>query len=266
RTTLVLQDAAEDDEPPGRGHAAARAGRHARDSRKRRPAVPEGLGRPDRRNDSPGTARGGSGNGTRSHDDQRARGGRPDRPPRGRTTMNETLRKLGVWTLDYADAGIVHVRSVLRWRVPEEFAVGEPGKPTIVLIPGVYERWAFLRPVAERLNAAGYPVSVVHGLGYNRRPVVDTSERLALALWRVAANLAGRLIVAHSKGGLVGKHLLVTEADRLHLRGLVAICTPFAGSRYARYVLGQTLRAFSPSNETIVSLGSNSSVNSCIVS
>lgn len=180
--------------------------------------------------------------------------------------MNEILRKLGVWTLDYADAGIVHVRSVIRWRVPEEFAIGEPGRPTIVLIPGVYERWAFLRPVAERLNAAGYPVSVVHGLGYNRRPVVDTSERLARALSRVSANPAGRMIVAHSKGGLVGKHLLVTEADRLHLRGLVAICTPFAGSRYARYVLGQTLRAFSPTNETIVSLGSNSSVNASIVS
>lgn len=180
--------------------------------------------------------------------------------------MNELLRKLGIWALDYVDAGVVHVQSVIRWRVPEQFATGEPGKPTIVLIPGVYERWAFLRPVAKRLNEAGYPVSVVHGLGYNLRPVVDTSERLARALLRVAANPAGRMIVAHSKGGLVGKHLLVTKADRLQLRGLVAVCTPFAGSRYARYILGQTLRAFSPTNETIVSLGSNSSVNSRIVS
>ncbi|HEV7849028.1 MAG TPA: hypothetical protein VGO88_06855 [Mycetocola sp.] len=180
--------------------------------------------------------------------------------------MSTLLHKLGVWAVDYIDAGVMHTRSMLTWRVPRSFGEGEPGKPTIVLVPGVYERWSFLRPIAERLNAAGYPVSVVHGLGYNRRPIVETSERLARALSRVSANPAGRLIVAHSKGGLVGKHMLVSSSEELHLLGLVAVCTPFAGSRYARYVLGQTLRAFIPTNETIVSLGSNWSVNSRIVS
>ncbi len=180
--------------------------------------------------------------------------------------MNDVATKLWIWARDYVDAAVVHTASVLRWQVPARFGQGEPGKPTIVLIPGVYERWSFLRPIAESLNAAGYPISVVHGLGYNRRPVVDTSERLARALSQVSANPAGRLIVAHSKGGLVGKHLLLTHRDDLHLRGLVAICTPFGGSRYARYVLGSTLRAFIPTNETIVSLGSQASVNADIVS
>lgn len=180
--------------------------------------------------------------------------------------MNRLLHNLWVWALDYVDAGLVHVRSVLTWSVPPGFATGQPGKPTIILIPGVYERWSFLRPIAERLNARGYPIRVVHGLGYNRRPIVDTSERLVRALTHVSANPAGRLIVAHSKGGLVGKHMLVSSSDELHLRGLVAVCTPFAGSRYARYVLGQTLRAFIPTNETIVSLGSHSGVNARIVS
>lgn len=180
--------------------------------------------------------------------------------------MNPLLNKARIWAVDYLDAAAVHTRSVLKWRVPDAFSTGEPGKPTIVLIPGVYERWSFLRPIAERLNASGYPISVVHGLGYNRRPVVETSERLARALERVSSNPAGRLIVAHSKGGLVGKHLLVTRRDDLQLLGLVAVCTPFGGSRYARYVLGQTLRAFIPTNETIVSLGNNSSVNAHIVS
>lgn len=180
--------------------------------------------------------------------------------------MNELLRKALIWAVDYVDAGLVHTRSVMTWSVPASFSTGQPGKPTIVLIPGVYERWSFLRPIAERLNAAGYPISVVHGLGYNRRPVVETSERLARALERVNANPAGRLIVAHSKGGLVGKHLLVTRRDDLQLRGLVAICTPFGGSRYARFVLGRTLRAFIPTDETIVSLGNQSGVNAHIVS
>ena len=177
------------------------------------------------------------------------------------------LDKAGIWALDYLDAAALHVRAVAGgWRVPAHYAHGEPGKPTIVLIPGVYERWNFLKPIADRLWEDGHPISIVHGLGYNLRPIVDTSDRLAAALSRVRANPAGRIIVAHSKGGLVGKHLMLSRREDLGVRGLVAVCTPFAGSRYAKYVLGQTLRAFSPTNDTIVLLGRNSSVNAEIVS
>jgi 8-oxo-dGTP pyrophosphatase MutT (NUDIX family) len=177
------------------------------------------------------------------------------------------IEKAGVWILDYLDAAVLHVRAVAGgWRVPAHYAHGEPGKPTVVLIPGVYERWIFLKAIADRLWEDGYPISVVHGLGYNRRPIVDTSDRLGAALSRVRANPAGRIIVAHSKGGLVGKHLMLSSREDLGIRGLVAVCTPFAGSRYAKYVLGQTLRAFSPTDDTIVLLGRNSSVNAEIVS
>ena len=53
---------------------------------------------------------------------------------------------------------------------------------------------------------------------------------------------AGRVIVAHSKGGLVAKHLLVSGTDvapagTRGLLGLVAITTPFAGSRLARLLI-----------------------------
>jgi hypothetical protein len=177
------------------------------------------------------------------------------------------LDKAGIWLLDYLDAAVLHVRAVAGgWRVPPHYAHGEPGKPTIVLIPGVYERWNFLKPIADRLWEDGYPISVVHGLGYNRRPVVATSDRLGAALSRVTANPAGRIIVAHSKGGLVGKHLMLHHHEDLGVRGLVAVCTPFAGSRYAKYLLNPTLRAFSPTDDTIVLLGRDSSVNSEIVS
>ena len=177
------------------------------------------------------------------------------------------LSKAGIWALDYLDAAVLHARAIAGgWRVPAQYSSGEPGKPTIVLIPGVYERWNFLKPIADRLSKNGYPISVMHGLGYNLRPIVETSDRLAAALSRVQANPAGRIIVAHSKGGLVGKHLMLSRREDLGIRGLVAVCTPFAGSRYAKYVLGQTLRAFSPTNDTIVLLGRDSSVNSEIVS
>ncbi len=195
----------------------------------------------------------------------------PTRPPsdRRRPHANRLVRGailLGAFAVDYAIAGWVQVRALAERSAPERYREGDPAKPTIVLIPGVYETWLFMKPVADLLNERGYPVAVVRGLGYNRRPVVDTSTRLARALSRRPAPAAGRVIVAHSKGGLVGKHLMLTEGSRLDVRGMVAVCTPFAGSRLARWLLDPSLRAFLPTDSTIVSLSKHADVNARIVS
>lgn len=127
--------------------------------------------------------------------------------------------------------------------------------PEAVLLPGVYEHWSFLRPLGDVLNAAGHRVVIVHGLSANRRPIVETSARLE------------RAIVGHSKGGLIGKHLLLDGgAESLGIRGLVAVCTPFGGARRARLFRDPSIRALLPGDETIVMLGSAASVNSRIVS
>ena len=94
---------------------------------------------------------------------------------------------------------------------PRPGSTGAEGLPEIVLLPGVYEHWTFLRPLGDALSAAGHRVSVVHGLGINRRGVAETSERLGRTLAGRPPPAAGRVIVAHSKGGLIGKHLLVTS-------------------------------------------------------
>jgi hypothetical protein len=161
-----------------------------------------------------------------------------------------------------------------------------------VLLPGVYEHWTFLRPLGDALSAADYRVRVVHGLGTNRRGVAQTSERLGRALSRHPAPRAGRVLVAHSKGGLIGKHLLIAsgaastaaagadprqatsaETDAgatgirpLGLLGLVAICTPFGGSKLAGMFFVPSIRAFLPDDATIVSLGREQSINGRIVS
>jgi hypothetical protein len=173
-----------------------------------------------------------------------------------------------------------------------------PELPEIVLLPGVYEHWTFLRPLGDALSRAGYRVRTVHGLGTNRRGIAETSERLGRALARTRPPAAGRVIVAHSKGGLIAKHLLVAsgaavaaavegaaggdpavdaatagpsptttgEVAPLGLLGLVAVCTPFRGSRLASLLLDPSVRALLPSDETIVLLGRETSVNGRIVS
>lgn len=168
------------------------------------------------------------------------------------------------WAIDYVFAARWQVVALFLRRQPARYTHGDPSKPTVVILPGVYETWVFLRPIADRLSAAGYRVSIVHGMKYNRRTITRTAELLDRALSRAAKPPAGRIIVAHSKGGLIGKQLMLW--DRADVRGLVAICTPFAGSHLARYALDPSIRAFLPTDETIRALASDTSVDARITS
>jgi hypothetical protein len=208
------------------------------------------------------------------------------------------------WAADYAYAAVRQVAIVTApWTLgrprpaPRAWRSGSDDLPEIVLLPGVYEHWTFLRPLGDALNAAGHRVNVVHGLGMNRRGIVETSERLGRALAAKPPAGAGRVLVAHSKGGLIGKHLLVASgaaaaaaieaaaggdpADAaasarasagdssgrpLGVLGLVAVCTPFHGSPLAGLFFVPSIRAFLPDDETIVMLGNDESVNGRIVS
>lgn len=182
------------------------------------------------------------------------------------------------WAGDYVYAGWRQAAVLVDgWHPPERWRHGDPSLPEVVLLPGIYEHWSFMRPLGDALSAAGHRVRVVHGMGTNRRGVADTARRLERALAKVPAPNAGRVIVAHSKGGLIAKHLMVAQADaepdgepaaegRRGLLGVVAVCTPFAGSRLARLIVDPSVRALLPSDETIVMLGRAASVNACIVS
>lgn len=177
------------------------------------------------------------------------------------------------WALDYLYATERQLALLLvpgragRRAAPRAWAAGSDALPEIVLLPGVYEHWSFLRPLGDALSAAGYRVSVVHGLGANHRDIVETAHRLGRTLAGKPAPAAGRVLVAHSKGGLIGKHVLLHPGDApLELRGLVAVCTPFHGSKLARIFFLPSIRAFLPDNATIVMLAADASMNRRIVS
>lgn len=224
-----------------------------------------------------------------------------DPRPYGPAGRPWSLQRAWWWTADYVYAARRQLAVLsMPWaigrhrRTPSAWRTGSPGLPEVVLIPGVYEHWTFLRPLGDSLAAAGHRVRVVHGLGVNRRGIAETADRLARNLADLPLPPAGRVLVAHSKGGLIGKHLLVksgaagaaaAEASAggdpaeaaaaaphdprrpsLGLLGLVAVATPFGGARRARLFVDPSIRAFLPGNETIVMLGRETSVNGRIVS
>lgn len=145
--------------------------------------------------------------------------------------------------------------------VPEAYAHGD--RRPVLLVPGVYERWHFLRPIADRLNAAGHPVHVVPALGVNSRPIPWSGLRVLDRLREL--DLRGVALVGHSKGGLIGKSAMLGD-DEGRIDRLVTVATPFAGSRLARYSITPAIRTFSPRHPVIRTLAEELAVNARITS
>lgn len=190
----------------------------------------------------------------------------PSRPRTPAQLVRRARRLVGngvAWWLDYLFVGYWMARDVFGRADPEAFLKNPGPKAPVVMIPGVYERWQFLRPVGDHLARNGHPVHVVPALRWNTASVADSAQ-LVLDLL-AERDLRRVIIVAHSKGGLIGKQAMLRDADS-RIDRMVAISTPFSGSVYARFLVGATLRAFSPNNAALKSLGAQLEVNSRITS
>lgn len=157
-------------------------------------------------------------------------------------------RSQHAWHLlrDYPNALRVRALS-LHFRVPTQWMNGD--RRPVVLIPGVYETWHFLHLVGHELNQRGHPVHVVPQLGYNLRPIPESAALVAAQL--AARDLSGVALVAHSKGGLIGKQLMMTDDPEGRVDRLIAVASPFGGSGMARLTLLPTLRIFLPTDAVI---------------
>ena len=176
--------------------------------------------------------------------------------------MKTLVVRAWFWWLDYVYVSWWQLRHFLGGRDASRFLSGD--RAPVLLIPGVYETWQFLRPVAERLHALGHPVHVLSELRYNR---LDVPESAALAQAYVEAkDLHGVLIVAHSKGGLIGKHMMLVDDVTGRIERMTAIATPFGGSVYARYFFVRAIRAFRPDEPTLAMLNANAEANARITS
>ncbi|RFA13564.1 alpha/beta hydrolase [Subtercola boreus] len=166
------------------------------------------------------------------------------------------------WALDYLYALTWQARAAVSRADPRQYLSGS-ARPVLV-IPGIFETWQFLRPTIEALHSAGHPVHVVTALQNNRVPL-DAAARIA-ADYLLARDLRGVVIVAHSKGGLVGKRLMLLPSTAARIDGMVAVAAPFGGSRYARFLPLRSLRAFRATDAGLSALGRDLSANARIVS
>lgn len=160
------------------------------------------------------------------------------------------------------------LRAFFRGESPDAFIEAGPDEgchTPLVLLPGIWEPWQYLVPLARALNAEGHPAWLVPALGSNGAPIAATAKIVADFL--VANDLTGVILVAHSKGGLVGKAVMLDPAVAGRVRGMVALSTPFQGSSLSWPIFRRSpLGIFAPTGPTIVDLAAQSDVNSRIVS
>ena len=175
------------------------------------------------------------------------------------------VRKIRGWFLDYCFLAYWMVRGSFSRSRPDELLHPPSGSGApILLIPGVYEHWRFMHPVADHVYRGGHPVYVVAKLGYNIG-AIDVMARI-VSEYLESLNLHDVIVIAHSKGGLIAKQALA-KPDTVHrVRHVITINTPFSGSRYANLFLMPSVRMFMPTGLIITQLALNNAINSHITS
>lgn len=166
------------------------------------------------------------------------------------------------WALDYLYVVKWQVGAFLR-RIDSERYLGGTRQP-VLLLPGIWESWTILRPLAELLHKRGHSVHVVSGLGRNSAAV--SAGARVVESYILGHDLSNVIIVAHSKGGLIGKFLMMDADVSGRIDRMIAITSPFSGSSLARYTLIPSLRAFAPTDPTIRLLVAEQFVNARITS
>ena len=174
-------------------------------------------------------------------------------------------RRLWGGFLDYVYLVRWTVRGVVGRPHPERLLEpAAPARSPVLLIPGVFEHWRFLQPVADHLFSRGHPVHVVGDLGYNTGAIPDMA--LIVSGYLEREDLSDVTVVAHSKGGLIAKQALSHPGTLPRVRHVIAVNTPFSGSRYASLFLLRSVRMFAPNGGVIRALGLDIAVNQRISS
>lgn len=167
------------------------------------------------------------------------------------------------WYADYCYVALWRIHDKVFKADIARYKNGRSDKPAVILLPGIYEHWQFMKPLADSIDGVGYRLYIVEQLGYNAHSVEVSAA--VVERYIQTAGVGDYVIVAHSKGGLIGKYVMAREAGA-HCKGMIAINTPFNGSLYAKLFLMGPLKMFSPNSKTIQYLRSQRALNKKIVS
>jgi triacylglycerol lipase len=191
---------------------------------------------------------------------------------------------------DYINMFRSHIHMFLLREVPKhylDFII--PGKAPVILIPGITARWTFMKNLGDKISLTGHPIYVVPKLGHNLIDIPTAAKTVHTLLLELVPKLGhnipdvhGRakkvralieshdikdiVLVAHSKGGLIGKYLLAHFNHDNRIKGMVSIATPFSGSAMAKLIPHSSFKEIATDSKIIHDLESHKAVNHKIIS
>lgn len=172
------------------------------------------------------------------------------------------IKNLYYWVADYLYVAWHQIASIVTNKDPSQYQ--RAGAKSVLIVPGVYENWRFMKPIATMLYTKGFDVHVIDTLRFNSGIVESMAELIAAYIHE--NNVQQAIIIAHSKGGLIGKYLMSLDSVGNQIRGMIAINTPFTGSKYARILPIKGLRIFIPNSKILTNLASLTGFNTQIYS
>lgn len=171
------------------------------------------------------------------------------------------LKKISYVVVDYLYAMRGHAGSAIYRKIPNHYLFGN--KDDIILIPGLYEKWNFLKIIGDSLSYDGYKVHVLLELKRNQRPISEQARVVHDYLEK--NDIRNATIVSHSKGGLIGLHYLIKYNNDNRVQKVIAVAAPFSGSHIGRIARLKAIRELMPHSDSIKDLTKNS-VSSKVVS
>ncbi len=173
--------------------------------------------------------------------------------------------KIKSWLVDYVYMTRGALGSLIYRKQPHHY-LGHitDGKVPVIIIPGVLEKWSFMKKIADHISRHGHPVYIVPDLGFNLYSIPHSSQIVRKVLQ--CNDLKNCIIVAHSKGGLIGKYMLIHHNNDNRIIGLISIATPYSGSAMAKLVPVDPIKELHHDSVIIKDLLSHTEVNHQIVS
>jgi triacylglycerol lipase len=176
------------------------------------------------------------------------------------------MKKVSYWIIDYCYLLVGKLLMHVYRKPPKRYLNHVvKGKNPIVIIQGKSNRWGFLKKLSDAISKLGYPVYIVHKLGSNRLDIPTSAKIVREIIDK--NNLRNVTLLGHSKGGVVGKYILIHEDIDRRIDHLIAIAAPFSGSKIVdHFPHNKSLREFSPKSKIIQEISSNKKVDSKIIS
>lgn len=136
-------------------------------------------------------------------------------------------------------------------------------KNPVFVIHGYLASWRITKKIADDISSKGYSVYVFPQLGRNTKSFPESLEIIEDVIEK--NKLKEIIIVGYSKGGLIGKSLLIKQKNTDKIKGLITVATPFYGSKFANYFKFLKSNEFYPDNKLIKDLLADEEVNNKII-